>query len=229
VRAKRPRTVLDHILKHGQVTTQELRDIYGYNHPPRAARDVRELGIDIETVRVVGEDGRKIAAYRIAPGPGRRRSRSQGRRAFPKATKDQLLARDGSRCRICWAKMEPRYLQIDHRVPYEVAGEQPDPEVRPSSLMLLCSSCNRAKSWSCEHCGNLRGPRRIRTCRSCYWAQPRRYHHVAMLPQRRLELAWTGADKVATYERLLKTASKQGNKLQEFILQVLDGIAAEDG
>ena len=43
VTAKRPRTVIDHILKHGQVTTAELRDLYGYDHPPRAARDVREV------------------------------------------------------------------------------------------------------------------------------------------------------------------------------------------
>jgi len=45
VTAKRPRTVIDHILKYGYITTQELKDQYGYNHPPRAARDVREQGI----------------------------------------------------------------------------------------------------------------------------------------------------------------------------------------
>ena len=35
VEAKRPKTVIDHILKHGQITTEELKDTYGYNHPPR--------------------------------------------------------------------------------------------------------------------------------------------------------------------------------------------------
>lgn len=45
VTAKRPRTVIDHILKHGYVTTEELKEQYGYDHPPRAARDVREQGI----------------------------------------------------------------------------------------------------------------------------------------------------------------------------------------
>ena len=29
VTAKRPRTVIDHILKYGQITTEELREIYG--------------------------------------------------------------------------------------------------------------------------------------------------------------------------------------------------------
>jgi hypothetical protein len=44
VSAKRPKTVIDHILKHGFISTQELKDTYGYNHPPRAVRDVKEHG-----------------------------------------------------------------------------------------------------------------------------------------------------------------------------------------
>jgi len=47
VEAKRPRTVIQHILKHGHITSQELKDLYGYNHPPRAVRDVREHGIPL--------------------------------------------------------------------------------------------------------------------------------------------------------------------------------------
>ena len=65
VQAKRPRTVIDHIIKHGQITTEDLKDIYGYNHPPRAIRDVREHGIPVTTFRVTGSDGRKIAAYKF--------------------------------------------------------------------------------------------------------------------------------------------------------------------
>ena len=65
VGAKRPRTVIQHILAHGFVTSQELKDMYGYNHPPRAAWDVRELGIPLVTYRVDGADGRKITAYRF--------------------------------------------------------------------------------------------------------------------------------------------------------------------
>lgn len=65
VTAKRPRTVIEHILKHGQITTEELQTTYGYNHPPRAIRDVRELGIPLETFRVASTDGRSIAAYRF--------------------------------------------------------------------------------------------------------------------------------------------------------------------
>ena len=59
VTAKRPKTVIDHIIKHGHITTEELKEKYGYNHPPRAARDVRESGIPIVTFRVEGGTGGK--------------------------------------------------------------------------------------------------------------------------------------------------------------------------
>jgi hypothetical protein len=190
VKAKRPRVVLEHILEHGHVTTQELRDLYGYNHPPRAARDVREQGIPLETFRVVGRDGRRIAAYRLAFGRRAPAGTRRGRRALPKALKEALLERDGPRCHICWADLHPRYLQIDHRVPYEVAGDRGDPASRPVDFMLLCSSCNRAKSWSCEHCGNWQEKRRVRVCRACYWAEPERYAHIATIPHRRVVVTW---------------------------------------
>ncbi len=63
VEAKRPKIVIDHILKHGRITTEELKDLYGYHHPPRAIRDVRERGIPIATFFVTGADGKRIAAY----------------------------------------------------------------------------------------------------------------------------------------------------------------------
>jgi hypothetical protein len=154
VTAKRPRTVIEHILKHGHVTTQELRDRYGYNHPPRAAKDVRDQGIPLETFRVKGPDGRSIAAYRFGDLSKIRRGFIGGRRAFPRELKKKLVQRHGSRCHICSTEFEERYLQIDHRVPYEVAGDVAFDENDIASYMLLDGSCNRAKSWSCEHCRN---------------------------------------------------------------------------
>ena len=41
VTAKRPKTVIQYILDHGYVTTEDLKNL-GYEHAPRAARDVRE-------------------------------------------------------------------------------------------------------------------------------------------------------------------------------------------
>ncbi len=31
VDCKRPKTVIEHILEHGQITTEELKNTYGYN------------------------------------------------------------------------------------------------------------------------------------------------------------------------------------------------------
>ena len=44
---KRPSTVIQHILKYGFITTEELKEKYGYEHAPRAARDVRERGVNL--------------------------------------------------------------------------------------------------------------------------------------------------------------------------------------
>jgi len=79
VTAKRPKTVIDHILKHGHITTEELKEKYGYNHPPRAVRDAREHGIPLETFRVTGSDGRKIAAYRFGDVSKKRFRKLSGR------------------------------------------------------------------------------------------------------------------------------------------------------
>lgn len=65
VTAKRPTTIIKHILEHGSITSEEIKSLYGYNHPPRAVRDVREQGIPIETFRIKDSEGRNIAAYRF--------------------------------------------------------------------------------------------------------------------------------------------------------------------
>ena len=62
---KRPSTVIQHIIRHGFITTEELANDYGYEHAPRAARDVRERGVNLVTYRVKSSDGRNIAAYKF--------------------------------------------------------------------------------------------------------------------------------------------------------------------
>jgi hypothetical protein len=90
VTAKRPKTVIDHILQHGFITTEQLKDVYGYSHPPRAVRDVKEYGIPIETYRVTAVDGRKIAAYKFGNPEQSRFTKISGRTGFSKAIKEQL-------------------------------------------------------------------------------------------------------------------------------------------
>lgn len=222
---KRPKTVIDHILKHGFVTTQELRDQYGYNHPPRAAKDVRDQGIPLETFRVKGGDGRSIAAYRFADLSKIHRGFLGGRRALPKEFKDKLAQDTGCRCHICLSQFEERYLQIDHRIPYEVVGDVKFDERDLGSYMLLCGSCNRAKSWSCEHCDNWTDKKSPEVCAACYWASPEAYQHVAMQDSRRLDLVWLG-DEVAVYDELQEQASAGHQPIPEYVKRVLRQITS---
>ncbi len=218
VKTKRAKTVIDHILEHGSITTEDLRDTYGYNHPPRAARDVRELGIPLETFNVTGSDGRQIGAYRFGDPNDVRAGQLRGRQAWPKNLKSTLVETLGSRCGIFSIEYEPRYLQIDHRVPYEVAGD--DEQSPPEEFMLLCGSCNRAKSWSCEHCRNWTDDRLEEVCRSCYWATPSRYDHVALRLVKRLELIWAGHE-VGEHEELVRLARYAQQTLPDFVKQIL--------
>jgi len=215
VKAKRPKTVIDHILKHGYITTEELSSTYGYEHPPRAARNVREQGIPLETFRVASASGRNIGAYRFGDPKEVRAGRVGGRIAWPKEFKQELIDSDGARCAICMTAYESRYLQIDHRVPFEVAG---DPAGKPTSadFMLVCGSCNRAKSWSCEHCPNWRDVRDESICQSCYWASPVTYSHVALRVIRRLDLTWTETE-VSHFEHLKQLADHAALELPSFV------------
>jgi hypothetical protein len=216
--AKRPRTVIAHLLRYGQITTEELKNRYGYNHPPRAVRDVKEQGIPIERVSAVGSDGRKMAAYRFADPKKARVRKSDGRTGLSKQLKDALIAQYGCRCFIYSEEMPAADLQIDHRVPYEVGGESAT--MAPEEFMLLSGSANRAKSWSCEHCENWKSLKKRELCLSCYWAYPDHHTHVAMQPVRRVDLLWRG-DDTTHYDRLKSDAAAAGLSVPEFVKDVL--------
>ena len=218
VTAKRPKTVIDHILKYGRITTQELKDKYGYNHPPRAVRDVREHGIPIETFRVTGSDGRKIAAYRFGDMSKKRFRKLSGRTGLSKKIKEFLIKKYGCKCFIYLEEMNESELQIDHRIPYEVGGESVD--FKPDDFMLLSGSANRAKSWACEHCENWLTLRKREICLCCYWAYPQKYSHVGMQQVRRADLIWQGKE-IEQYERLKSDAKESGHTIPEFVKQLI--------
>lgn len=138
VTAKRPKIVIDHILEHGSITTEQLKELYGYDHPPRAARDVREHGIPLETFKVEAKNGRKIGAYRFGDPSKVRLKRFDGRTALFKEIKDALIEKYGCRCFIYLEEVNERVLQIDHRVPYEVGGDDKTQTLNPDDFMILC-------------------------------------------------------------------------------------------
>ncbi len=224
--AKRPKTVITHILKRGFITTQELKDTYGYNHPPRAVRDVKEQGIPIEMFRVVGSDGRKIAAYRFGNPKQARFGKQLGRTAFAKALKAKLVAEHGARCSIYLEPFPEADLQIDHRIPFEVLGDKPGTAQKPKDYMLLCGSANRAKSWSCEHCVNWLDLKKPEICRDCYWAYPDNYNHVAMRPIRRTDIMWSGAE-IETYEMLKQRTLDLQKNIPGYVKEIVEAHLKE--
>jgi len=214
VRKRRARLVLDHIAEKGMITTEELQAA-GYSHPPRARQDAKDLGFHLKTIRVKHSNGRSIAAYEFDEGeldPSK-----TGRRPLPKKERDALIKASGSKCQICGARHN---LQVDHRIPYEVAGESQYNEAEP--YQILDGSCNRKKSWSCEHCENWTTLKNLDTCQSCYWANPLHYSHVAMQQERRIDLVWIG-DEVSGFDALKREANKNRKSVSE---QIKDMIAA---
>lgn len=220
ISAKRARTVIDHILKHGQISTDDLKNTYGYIHPPRAIQDVRDNGIPILKFSVRDADGKTIAAYRFGNPAELRTISHTGRSAPSKALKTNLISIFGARCNLYQKEFAVSQLQIDHRIPFEIGGnpaESPDDPAR--NFMLLCSSANRAKSWSCEHCPNW-VVKNIETCKKCYWAYPESYSHVAMRDIRRVELIWADGE-ISEYEKLAALAKSDGVVIPEYVKRVL--------
>jgi 5-methylcytosine-specific restriction endonuclease McrA len=227
VTGQRSRIVVDHILANGFITTEDLKVVYGYNHPPRAIKDVRDQGIPLETYSVKNSEGRKIAAYRFGDPSQVRGDRFQGRGTFPKSFKEDLIREYGCQCSICCTKYESRYLQIDHCIPYDIAGDNPQAERKISEYMLLCGSCQRAKSWSCENCVNSKEEKSPKVCEKCYWANTDSYTHVALRQIRKLDIVWY-EDEVDNYTKLQAKAEESDVPLPDYVKKVIKKLTEEE-
>ena len=216
VTAKRPKTVIQQILKNGFVTTEELKQL-GYEHAPRAARDVRELGIPLETFKVKDSNGRSIAAYKFGDLSKITNilSKTAGRTALSKSLKKALMDKYGAVCFIYLQKMDEGLLQVDHRIPYEIGGEPNENNI--DCYMLLSPSANRAKSWTCEHCPNWK-KKDYDFCVSCFWAHPEKYTHIAGKEQRQIIVTFTD-NEIEDYNRLIELVGV--NKAEETIKELI--------
>jgi hypothetical protein len=215
---KRAIAVLKALLDKGTITTDELNEM-GYNHPPRAVGDVRDAGIPVVTGSATSaKTGRRMAVYSFGDPDMIQEGRIGGRSALPKKFKAKLIARYGSIDCITGATLDERVLQIDHRIPYRIAGDAGLAEHNVEDYMLLDASSQRAKSWACEHCKNMeiRDPD---ICRKCYWASPEAYEHIAMEPFRRTDVSWQGKD-VEVHDRLKALADKRGIDVRTLLLEL---------
>ncbi|MCU0479740.1 MAG: HNH endonuclease [Anaerolineae bacterium] len=218
IKGKRSQIVVQHILKHGFITTEDLEATYGYKHPPRAIRDVREQGVPIESFRVKDSQNRDIAAYRFGDIQNINKTKFGGRKSFKKITKQQLIEKHGLKCAICNQHYPEQFLQIDHKIPYEIRGDIDNSDL--DGLMLVCASCNRAKSWVCEHCPNWQYQKESTICQSCFWASPLAYQHIALQEIRRVEIIWQN-DEITDYNWLKNRADEAGQPLTEYIKSLI--------
>lgn len=217
---KRAVETLKALLDKGRVSTDEIQAV-GYNHPPRAIADIRDLGVPIVTTMTTSEKtGKSMAVYTFGKLEDIREGRIGGRSAFSKSFKKDLVKHYGAVDHITRVPVDERVLQIDHRVPYRIAGEFRGATPNVDNFMLLDGSSQRAKSWSCENCPNMKAPRTADICRTCFWAFPENYTHIATKEYRRTDIVWREAD-VAVHDLLKEQADKRDIDVAE----LLRGIA----
>ncbi len=214
---KRARIVLDRIAKNGSITTEELKNI-GYEHPPRARMDALDLGFPIITTRVKNSAGKSIGAYSFDLSRPLDDISRTGRLLLPKREREAMLDKAGRKCQMCGATHD---LQVDHRVPYQVAGEALKESKEP--YMVLCGSCNRRKSWTCEHCKNFTESRCVETCQSCYWANPEDHMHAAMKPIRRVDVVWEG-EEARSFDEFRNRCRKDGKTVETGIKEIVRSL-----
>lgn len=202
VNSKRARFVVNEILEFGFCTTKRIQEA-GYDHPPRAARDVKECGIELITERYSDPSAnRPLGVYIFGDfNANPMSSKTSGRQVLSDSLKDQLINKYGSKCFIYLEELPKTKLQVDHRIPYEIAGEQDTSNI--DNFMLLSASANRRKSWECENCPNW-VDKSTSVCELCFWAHPESYSHIACMEGRQIFFRLDNNAATVEYDGLVK-------------------------
>jgi len=219
--SKRAKQVVDIIRSQGSVTTGDLNNI-GYEHAPRAARDVREAGIPLKT-KMVTIDGVRMASYTFGDPSKIRSHKHSGRTTFSKKFKQALVVKQSRKCAICGEEFDEKLLQIDHRIPFEFMENSDALNPQITDFMLLCPECNRKKDQATrEGCAKtcfLSGDLNI--IRSCFWASPENYTHICMKPIRYSEITWNGKNELSDYKNLKYFAEEHDISINQAIKHIV--------
>lgn len=159
--------------------------------------------------------GKSIGAYRFGDWEEYKKqnvlSKTAGRTLLSNKLKQALIEKYGSICFLYNEEYPEQQLQVDHRIPYEILGEQDEGYI--DNFMLLCPSGNRTKSWACEHCSNWE-PKNPNICERCYYAHPENYLHIAGEEERRIDITFKNKD-LDIYEYLKKKSENEKTTIQE--------------
>ena len=193
-----------------------------YEHAPRAARDVRELGIPLDTFKIKNSSGKTIAAYQFGDWETAKKSnpllKVTGRTQITEKLKNALIDRYGAKCHLYGEEYPARLLQPDHRIPYEIGGDPID-MLNTDCFMLLSPSANRDKSWACEHCPNW-VEKNIDMCKTCYYAYPEAYQHIAGVREKKLDLVFSSED-IDLFNEIVEEADLHNISYQSVVKRMI--------
>lgn len=181
------------------------------------------MGIPLETFKIKDSTGKSIAAYKFGDWEKAKKTnqlaRTSGRTQLTEKLKSALLKRYGVRCNLYGEQYPERLLQPDHRVPYEIGGD-PEDMLDTDYFMLLSPSANRDKSWACEHCMNWI-QKDVEMCKTCYYAYPENYKHIAGVEERRLNIVFKN-DEIELYDKLVEEAELQSASYQTVLKRMIE-------
>ncbi len=200
------------MLEKGSVTTAELLAM-GYKHAPRARMDVVDNGFTVKTTMVRDADGSRMASYSLSS-EAELRETQQGRSIIPKVFKAKLVEKYGEFDRLTGWQVTARALQVDHRIPYQIGGDDGLKNQDLSAFMLLTGSSQRAKSFSCERCPNFLKLKDPTVCATCYWAYPESYQHIAMRQVRQIQIVWQD-EEADQFDRVKARLTAEGRSVAD--------------
>jgi hypothetical protein len=210
-RTPREKGVLAIYLRQGFITKQDCTDA-GFDVV--VTRDLTKHGL------VFGDQGGRIyldfglSNERLASSTG-------GFQTLPARKRDEFLRESHLTCALCRCQFEKKRLCGDHRVPHRVAGNRLTEQEGMLAYQVLCYTCNNRKQKACAACPNQQTKRDIEMCRSCFWAYPDTYTHVAGQPERRLEIVLQGLEADVLLTRLQESARANGRTLSKEVIERL--------
>lgn len=220
---KRPLLGLATLLEnHPQWTSGRLIKA-NYDHSPRVFGDLKDFGVPILAENMLGQNGERSHHYRLGSKEDIVRRPLKGRSTLRKKIKRELLAKFGCKDSLTEIEFPETSLQIDHRIPFRVSGDDPA-NLMVERFMLLSASSQRAKAMACKRCRNMENAIQ-ETCKTCYWASPEDYTHVEGTEAKVTTVIWHGDDK-DLFSLLKQQATLNNKDLAEEIKATLRAVGA---
>ena len=176
----------------------------------------------MDTFKIKDSSGKTIAAYKFGDWEAAKKSNQllkvSGRTQITEKLKNALIDRYGAKCHLYGEEYPARLLQPDHRVPYEIGGDPID-MLNTDYFMLLSPSANRDKSWACEHCLNWT-EKNIDMCKTCYYAYPEEYQHIAGVREKQLNLVFNSED-IDLFNEIVEEANLHNTSYQSVVKRMI--------